>query len=74
MPSLNQAQLLSMATMPATLEAREMLRSLIDIQDDEGTMFDYCNYTQRIAPVPVGNPEYFHFLNILFYSLDTLKD
>ena len=73
MPSLNQAQLLSMATMPATLEAREMLRSLIDIQDDEGTMFDYCNYTQRIAPVPVGNPEYFHFLNTSLYATAEVK-
>lgn len=73
MPSLNQAQLLSMATMPATLEAREMLRNLIDIQDDEGTMFDYCNYTQRIAPVPVGNPEYFHFLNTSLYATAEVK-
>lgn len=73
MADLNLANLVSTASLPATLEVRQMLRQLIDIQDDEYTMFDYLNFTNKVANVPVGNVEYFHFLNSSLYATAEVK-
>lgn len=73
MANLTLANLVSTASLPATLEVRQMLRQLIDIQNDEYTMFDYLNFTGKVAPLPVGNVEYFHFLNTSMYATAEVK-
>ena len=73
MAELNLPAIVEAGSLPATLEVRQVLRELIDIQDDEYTMFDWLNFTGRSVSKPVENPEYFHFLNTSMYATAEVK-